>query len=122
FSLSTTLEFGKRANGRREFKVDDVLRMMKLNVRVSKTFQEISTDFDKTQGLLSWKNPETTLCLLLALLALVVLAFWKGQAFAVQVIVTLIHAEALRDRLPVPPVTRGGQVRPDQPYLGPACP
>ncbi|XP_049270643.1 uncharacterized protein LOC119388803 isoform X2 [Rhipicephalus sanguineus] len=81
---------GKHTYGRFKLKVDDVPRMMKLNMRVSKTFQEISTAFDKTQSLLSWKEPGTTLCLLLALLALVVLAFWQGQAFAVQVTVTLI--------------------------------
>ncbi|KAL1484413.1 hypothetical protein MTO96_032601, partial [Rhipicephalus appendiculatus] len=87
---SNDRKVAKRPHGRRKFKVDVVPRMMKLNMRVSKTFQEISTAFDKTQSLLSWKNPGTTLCLLLALLTLVVLAFWQGQTFAVQVTVTLI--------------------------------
>ncbi|XP_075539338.1 uncharacterized protein LOC142574046 [Dermacentor variabilis] len=72
------------------FKVDDVPRILKLDMRVSKTFQAISTAFDKTNSLLSWKNPSTTLCLVLALMALILLAFWQGQGFAVQVTVTLI--------------------------------
>ncbi|KAH8039458.1 hypothetical protein HPB51_007336 [Rhipicephalus microplus] len=80
----------KRVQSRRKFNVDIVSRMLKLNMRVSKSFQVISTAFDKTHSLLTWKNPGTTLCLLIALLVLVGIAFWQGQAFAVQITVTLI--------------------------------
>ncbi|XP_075744008.1 uncharacterized protein LOC142802838 [Rhipicephalus microplus] len=80
----------KRIQSRRKFNVDIVSRMLKLNMRVSKSFQVISTAFDKTHSLLTWKNPGTTLCLLITLLVLVGIAFWQGQAFAVQITVTLI--------------------------------
>ncbi|KAL3195546.1 hypothetical protein MRX96_045599 [Rhipicephalus microplus] len=54
---------------------------LKLNMRVSKSFQVISTAFDKTHSLLTWKNPGTTLCLLIALLVLVGNCLLAGPSF-----------------------------------------
>ncbi|XP_077532277.1 GRAM domain-containing protein 4-like [Haemaphysalis longicornis] len=76
--------------GRRRTVLNDVNRVMKLDMRVSKTFQEISTAFDKVHSLLTWKNPGTTACLMLTLMGLLALAFWEGQGFAFQVAGTVL--------------------------------
>lgn len=90
FSFSRMFSLRNLVFGRHMLRVDDIPRMMKLNMRVSATFQEIWTVFFKTQSLLTWEDPGATSGLVLALLGLIGLATWKGQAFVVQFAVTAV--------------------------------
>ncbi|XP_077507692.1 uncharacterized protein LOC144118720 isoform X2 [Amblyomma americanum] len=81
----------KRKGPKHFFKpVTDVVKVMKLDMRVSKTFEEISTVFDKTESLFCWNNAGTSFCFLLTLLSLTLFAFLMGQGVAMQVAVTAI--------------------------------
>ncbi|KAH6931811.1 hypothetical protein HPB50_000864 [Hyalomma asiaticum] len=90
FSFSRMFSLRNLVFGKHMLRVDDIPRMMKLNMRVSATFQEIWTVFFKTQSLLTWEDPGATSGLVMALLALIGLATWKGQAFVVQFTVTAV--------------------------------
>ncbi|CAN7984795.1 unnamed protein product, partial [Ixodes hexagonus] len=74
--------------------VDSVTRMLKLDMRVSKSFQEASDVFDKIVSLLTWRNPKTTLCLLTFLLAMFFVTTVTAPADAVRLFGTLLLVKA----------------------------
>ncbi|KAM7312394.1 GRAM domain-containing protein 4 [Ixodes scapularis] len=74
--------------------VDSVSKMLKLDMRVSKSFQEASDVFDKIVSLATWRNPKITLCLLAFLLATFFVAEVVGSAGAFRILGTLLLVKA----------------------------
>lgn len=74
--------------------VDTLSKILKLDMRVSKSFQEASDVFDKVVSLVTWQNPKMTLCLLAFLLTMVFVTALVGSADAFHIFGTLLLAKA----------------------------